>query len=113
MTSPKALYSTMLISLLSISIVNAQFFDGLLPNFGGLLPNFGGLGPDSITTCLTSVNDVPNCVEEIITSFLSIQPHLIGPQCCEAALDITDECWPNFFPFNPFFPQAIRNFCSK
>nr|XP_009595110.1 uncharacterized protein LOC104091470 [Nicotiana tomentosiformis]XP_016451382.1 PREDICTED: uncharacterized protein LOC107776079 [Nicotiana tabacum] len=107
MASPKTLYSTMLI-ILSMSIVSTPCFGQFL----GLLPNFGGIGPDSITKCLTSVNDVPNCIEEIITSFLSIQLHLLGPQCCKAALDIDDGCWPKIFPFNPFFPPAIKSFCS-
>nr|XP_009782409.1 PREDICTED: uncharacterized protein LOC104231154 [Nicotiana sylvestris] len=84
---------------------------------GGLLPDSGpgqvdnGLFPD-ISKCLASVLNVPGCVEEILTSFLSIRFRLIGPQCCKAALDIEERCWPKIFPLSSLFPLTLRSFCS-
>ncbi|MCD7472387.1 hypothetical protein HAX54_013617 [Datura stramonium] len=83
---------------------------------GGLLPGSGGqvgndLLPD-ISKCVASVLNVPGCIEEILTSFLSIQLRLIGPQCCKAILDIEDSCWPKIFPLSSLFPLTIRSFCS-
>ncbi|XP_059310589.1 uncharacterized protein LOC132061933 [Lycium ferocissimum] len=99
MAFQRSLYSSMLITV-CISMLTSPSLSLL----------FGG--PDMIAKCFASVGDVPGCVEEIITSFLSIQLRLLGPQCCRAALDIDDGCWPNVFPFNPFFPPALKNFCS-
>ncbi|MCD7472389.1 hypothetical protein HAX54_013619 [Datura stramonium] len=82
---------------------------GLLPGLGGQVDN--GLLPD-ISKCLASVLNIPGCVEEIITSFLSIQPRLIGPQCCKAALDIEDSCWPKILPFSSLFRLTLGSFCS-
>lgn len=82
--------------------------EGLLPGLGGQLDN--GLFPD-ISKCLASVFNVPGCVEEIITSFLTIRLRLIDPQCGIAVLDIHDSCWPKIFPFGSLFPLAFRSFC--
>ncbi|XP_059315539.1 uncharacterized protein LOC132066193 [Lycium ferocissimum] len=61
--------------------------------------------------CIASVLDVPGCVEEIITSLLSIQLRLIGPQCCKAALEFEDSCLPNIFPLSSLFPFTLRSLC--
>ncbi|KAF3656189.1 putative F-box protein-like [Capsicum annuum] len=103
---------------LCISIeVSPSVGGGLLPGLGGggLLPGLGGqpdngLLPD-ISKCLASVFNVPGCVEEVISSFLSIQPRLIGPQCCKAVLDISDTCLPKILPFSSVIPLTLRNFC--
>ncbi|XP_059315964.1 uncharacterized protein LOC132066767 [Lycium ferocissimum] len=82
---------------------------------GGLLPGLGGqVGNDilpDISKCLAMVLDVPGCVEEIITSFLSIQVRLIGPQCCKAALEFEDSCLPKILPLSSLFPFTLRNRC--
>lgn len=82
---------------------------GLLPGSEGQVDNV--LFPD-ISKCVTSVLNVPGCVEEIVTSFLRVQPRLIGPQCCKAVLDIHDSCWPKIFPFSSLFPLTLKSFCS-
>ncbi|XP_059315532.1 uncharacterized protein LOC132066186 [Lycium ferocissimum] len=82
---------------------------------GGLLPGLGGQVGNSplpdIPKCLAMVLNVPGCAEEIITSFLSTQPRLIGPQCCKAALEFEDSCLPKIFPLSSLFPFTIRSFC--
>ncbi|XP_059315540.1 uncharacterized protein LOC132066194 [Lycium ferocissimum] len=82
---------------------------------GGLLPGLGGqIGNDllpDIPKCLATVLNVPGCVEEIITSFLSIQLRLISPQCCKAALEFEDSCLPKIFPLSSLFPFTIRSLC--
>ena len=89
-----------------------------LPGEGGLLPGPGAAFPDiqisfpDISKCLASVLNVPGCVEEILTSFLKVQFRLIGPQCCKAALEIEDSCWPKILPFSSIFPLTLKSFCS-
>ncbi|KAM3269419.1 hypothetical protein P3S67_030301 [Capsicum chacoense] len=79
---------------------------------GGLLPGSGNdLFPD-ISKCLASVLNVPGCVEEILTSFLKVQLRLIGPQCCQATLEIEDSCWPKILPFSSIFPLTLKSYCS-
>lgn len=82
--------------------------EDLLPGLGGQLDN--GLFPD-ISKCLASVFNVPGCVEEIITSFLTIRLRLIGPQCCKAVLEIHDSCWPKILPFGALLPLTLKSFC--
>ncbi|XP_060212270.1 uncharacterized protein LOC132639901 [Lycium barbarum] len=82
--------------------------DGLLPGLVGHVGN--GLLP-GIPKCFTTVLNVPGCVEELITSFLSIQPQLISPQCCKAALHFEDSCLPKIFPLSSLFPFTLRSLC--
>lgn len=96
---------------LCISIGVSPSVSQLLGEGGGLLPSLGnGLFPD-ISDCLASVLDVPGCVEEIITSLLTIRLRLIGPQCCKVVLDIHESCWPMILPFGSVIPLTLRSFC--
>ncbi|CAN4077204.1 unnamed protein product [Withania somnifera] len=104
-----SVYAYALILLCIFVEVSPSVSQGLLPGLGG--PNDNGLFPD-ISKCLASVLNVPGCVEEIITSFLSIKLRLIGPQCCKAVLDIEDSCLPKIFPFSSIFPLTLKSFCS-
>ncbi|KAF3656190.1 putative F-box protein-like [Capsicum annuum] len=107
MTSVYAYTLIFLCISIEVSPSVSQLFGGgsLLPGLGG-----GGLLPD-ISKCLASVFNVPGCVEEVISSVLSIQPRLIGPQCCKAVLDISDTCLPKILPFSSVIPLTLRNFC--
>ncbi|KAF6158059.1 hypothetical protein GIB67_014853 [Kingdonia uniflora] len=50
------------------------------------------LGPE-IKECLSTIQSVEGCMEEIISSFLSAQVRLIGPSCCKAiAKSVTNAC---------------------
>ncbi|OIT29454.1 hypothetical protein A4A49_16836 [Nicotiana attenuata] len=108
MAGPRVLYSTIVtilcIKMLTAPIFAQEFNTGLLP---GLFP----INPEEFRKCFQTVTTIPRCIEEILTSFLTIQLILLGTQCCKAALEIDDSCWPKIFPFNPFFPPDLKNFC--
>ncbi|KAK1550324.1 hypothetical protein Q3G72_017265 [Acer saccharum] len=70
-----------------------------------------GKDPD-VMQCLSTLQSVQGCVQEIITSFLSHQVQLIGPACCKALNKVDDKCWPKVFPFDPFFPPLLKNYCA-
>ncbi|PHU02132.1 hypothetical protein BC332_27383 [Capsicum chinense] len=79
---------------------------------GDLLPGSGNdLFPD-ISKCLASVLNVPGCIQEVVTSFLTVQFRLIGPQCCKTILDMEDSCWPKILPISSIFPLTLKSFCS-
>ncbi|KAL5786336.1 hypothetical protein ACOSQ2_008728 [Xanthoceras sorbifolium] len=75
------------------------------------LPPLFGQDPD-IQKCLSTLQNVQGCVQEIITSFLSHQVQLIGPACCKALNEVDDKCWPKVFPLDPFFPPLLKNYCA-
>lgn len=62
--------------------------------------------------CLQAVLGTQGCTAELVSSFLSLQPRILGPECCKAAISIDDNCWPKIFPFNPLFPPLIKSFCT-
>lgn len=65
-----------------------------------------------INDCLGTIGDIPGCVQEVITSFLTFRIS-IGPECCKALLDIEDNCWREVFPLiTSTFPSVIRTFCT-
>ncbi|KAK1359261.1 hypothetical protein POM88_043735 [Heracleum sosnowskyi] len=66
-----------------------------------------------VDDCLSTIGDIPGCVEEVITSFLTLQI-TIGPQCCKALLDVEDNCWSQVFPLiTSTFPLCLRSFCTR
>lgn len=65
-----------------------------------------------INDCLSTIGDIPGCVQDVITSFLTLQIK-IGPECCKALLDIEDNCWRQVFPLiTSTFPSLVRKFCT-
>lgn len=81
------------------------------PCFGTLDLLSLGFGVTLGNPCLESFVSTQGCVEELAFSFLSLQAHLLGPQCCKSALTIDDNCWPKIFPMNPIFPPQVKNYC--
>lgn len=66
-----------------------------------------------VDNCLSTIGDIPGCVQEVITSFLTFQIR-IGPQCCRALLDVEDNCWSQVFPLlTSSFPLCLRSFCTR
>ncbi|KAI9191849.1 hypothetical protein LWI28_014460 [Acer negundo] len=83
----------------------------VLPAAAGLPPLFSQ-DPD-ILNCLSTLQAVQGCVQEIIASFFSHQVQLIGPACCKTLNEVDDKCWPKVFPFDPFFPPLLKNYCTN
>ncbi|RZC66601.1 hypothetical protein C5167_010290 [Papaver somniferum] len=62
--------------------------------------------------CLFSkLRSVEQCEKEVVTFFTTLQVQSVGKSCCKAIIDITEGCWSSVFPFNPFFPSLLKNYC--
>ncbi|KAK2635950.1 hypothetical protein Ddye_030742 [Dipteronia dyeriana] len=101
----------------SIALILACVFIVIAPGLAAEpaaleFPPLFGNDPD-VVKCLSTLQSVKGCVQEIITSFLSLQVKLIGPACCVAVNEVDDKCWPKLFPFDPFFPPLLKNYCTK
>lgn len=82
-----------------------------VPCFGTLDLLGLGFGVTMGNPCLESFVSTQGCVEELVSSFVTLQAHLLGPQCCKSALTIDENCWPKIFPMNPVFPPLVKNYC--
>ncbi|KAH9653450.1 Egg cell-secreted-like protein [Citrus sinensis] len=71
----------------------------------------GGQDPD-VAKCLSTLESVHGCVQEVITAFLSLKVNLIGNACCKAFNEVDTNCWPKVFPFDPFFPPLLQSYCT-
>ncbi|KAL7259693.1 hypothetical protein ACSBR1_005555 [Camellia fascicularis] len=69
----------------------------------------GGIGGG--IECLASLKGVHGCVEQIVASLLSAQFRMMESTCCRAFLDVDAKCWPQMFPYNPFFPPILKDYC--
>ncbi|KAI3982431.1 hypothetical protein MKX01_041269 [Papaver californicum] len=62
--------------------------------------------------CLFSrLRSVEQCEKEVLTFSTTLHVQSIGKSCCKAVTDITEGCWSSVFPFNPFFPSLLKNYC--
>ena len=77
----------------------------------GLLPPIWS--DEDIADCWTSVIKTDGCVTQIYESLYKDQFSSIGPNCCKVIHHIKHTCWPRMFPFNPRFPQMIRDYCTN
>ncbi|KAL5783411.1 hypothetical protein ACOSP7_008440 [Xanthoceras sorbifolium] len=62
--------------------------------------------------CWAAITSAPGCIMEIYGSLLSGQIVSVGPVCCAAITQVSENCWPMMFPANPFFPPLLKNFCA-
>lgn len=70
-------------------------------------------GASVFNKCLKTINDIPGCFQEILSSFLTIRIK-IGPDCCKALLNIEDNCWSQAFPYiTSTYPSLLRAFCKS
>ncbi|MBA0736622.1 hypothetical protein Gogos_010157 [Gossypium gossypioides] len=67
-----------------------------------------------VDKCWSSLSNVNGCVTEIINSFFGGQMFtIISPACCNAIMKLNDDCWPILFPFYPYFPPYLKNYCGE
>ncbi|KAK1372758.1 Zinc finger MYM-type protein 1-like protein [Heracleum sosnowskyi] len=70
-------------------------------------------GASVFNKCFSTINDIPGCFQEVLSSFFSIQIK-IGSDCCKALIDIEDNCWSKAFPYiTPSYPALLRTFCKS
>ncbi|GER37716.1 ECA1 gametogenesis related family protein [Striga asiatica] len=77
----------------------------------GLGLEAGSLKLPKIQQCAGSIMAVPDCLNSIIFSALSLNPQQVGPTCCQAFLQIDQSCWPKLFILNPTFPSSLKDCC--
>ncbi|KAG2715314.1 hypothetical protein I3760_03G070600 [Carya illinoinensis] len=57
--------------------------------------------------CWSSLTNVPGYLLEILNSLFTGKIDAYGAACCEAITRISDNCWTQLFPFNPFYPSLV------
>ncbi|KAK2661349.1 hypothetical protein Ddye_007882 [Dipteronia dyeriana] len=77
---------------------------GLIPGLLLILP------VPELQKCWAALMSAPSCVMEIYSSLFSDQIGKIGPFCCAAITQVSENCWPKMFPVNPFFPPLLKEF---
>ncbi|KZV29626.1 hypothetical protein F511_00904 [Dorcoceras hygrometricum] len=74
----------------------------------------GGVALPHIHECLNAILEVPGCLNEIISSFRSLQPRLLGPRCCDAILWIhANKCLPKLALKTELPFILIKNVCAS
>ncbi|PIN22221.1 hypothetical protein CDL12_05070 [Handroanthus impetiginosus] len=68
--------------------------------------------PIKVVGCFKALVGVPGCLQELIFSVISSQPRIIGPVCCRAAVEISEDCWPLLFPSYPKYPPSLKEHCA-
>ncbi|KAI9191409.1 hypothetical protein LWI28_008155 [Acer negundo] len=78
-----------------------------------LIPGLLPIPPvPELQKCWAALTSAPGCVMEIYSSLLNGQIGKIGPVCCAAITQVSENCWPKMFPLNPFFPPLLKEFCA-
>lgn len=85
---------------------------GQLPQTPGLaIPP--GWGSGDVLKCWSSLANTEGCVTSIFSSIFSLNFNSIAPACCKAFVAIDAGCFHLMFPWNPFFPQLLNDFCAR
>ncbi|OVA19187.1 Prolamin-like domain [Macleaya cordata] len=63
--------------------------------------------------CLSSLQSVEGCIEEVFGSLISFQFRLPGRACCKAVTEISDNCWSKLLPLNPFMNPLLKGYCAN
>lgn len=108
MSNPSLFYALALVACISIMAAPtlAHLPDGRALGWLG-----GGVDSPAIEQCLEGIRGVQGCIQELISSFFSLQPQTIGPACCKAFLDVDETCLPKIFPFHLDFFANLKNDC--
>ncbi|KAB1208948.1 hypothetical protein CJ030_MR6G001693 [Morella rubra] len=70
-------------------------------------------GKEDIQQCWSHLANARGCLSEIFGSIFRGRIGSFGLACCEAITKISDSCWTELFPFNPFFPSMLKNYCAS
>ena len=72
-----------------------------------------GWGSGDVLKCWSSLANTEGCVTSIFSSIFSLNFNSIAPACCKAFVAIDAGCFHIMFPWNPFFPQLLNDFCAR
>lgn len=65
-----------------------------------------------IWQCFGAILNTQGCAFQIYTAVTTGQLRQIGSACCYAITQVTSDCWPKLFPFNPFMPKLLNLTCG-
>ncbi|KAM1768268.1 hypothetical protein ACFX12_046263 [Malus domestica] len=91
---------------------------GLLPpGIPGLLPpGIPGLRPPvdpaEIAKCWSSLQGIPGCAQEIITTIFTGK-FALGPACCKAIVEVDEKCLPKLLPLIPSVSALLKHNCAQ
>lgn len=106
-TAQALLTATCIAMLVQLGLAQFQ-----LPQTPGLtIPP--GRGSGDALKCWSSLTSTEGCVMSIFSSILSLNFNSIAPACCKAFIAIDADCFHIMFPWNPFFPQLLNDFCTR
>ncbi|GFS35697.1 egg cell-secreted-like protein [Actinidia rufa] len=104
MSRGSAIYSAaLLVAIVSIFVA---------PTLAQILGGVGGPRGLPGTDCMASLKVIEGCVQAFMTSVLRAQIQQIGSVCCRAFLNVSDNCLPEMFPYNPSFPPLFKSYCT-
>ncbi|TQD99102.1 hypothetical protein C1H46_015303 [Malus baccata] len=95
----------------------AQTTPGVLPGIPGIFPpGIPGLrppvDPTEIAKCRSSLQSIPGCAQEIITTIFTSKFSL-GPACCKAFVEVDEKCLLKLFPLFPSISALLKNNCAQ
>ncbi|CAN6707497.1 unnamed protein product [Malus baccata var. baccata] len=79
------------------------------PGIPGLRPP---VDPTEIAKCRSSLQSIPGCAQEIITTIFTSKFSL-GPACCKAFVEVDEKCLLKLFPLFPSISALLKNNCAQ
>ncbi|KAK0573489.1 hypothetical protein LWI29_008819 [Acer saccharum] len=107
--SPKSTTSIKLIVVCIAMLVPTGLAQLPLGSIPGILP----IQPvPELLQCWKTLTSVPACLAQINNSLHDGKNDKIGPVCCAAITQVSENCWKNMFPANPSFSPSLKHFCA-
>ncbi|KAJ7957714.1 ECA1 gametogenesis related family protein [Quillaja saponaria] len=81
--------------------------------FAGRFPFQTEGNTDEIQQCLSPPTNIHGCMLEIYGSLMNGRISNLAPSCCHSISQISDNCRPKLFPFNPYVPLPLKKACDN
>ncbi|KAI4356160.1 hypothetical protein L6164_000203 [Bauhinia variegata] len=111
MATKSSTFSLMLCTVLCMAMLLSSMVAAQAPEAPGLIP-FAAEKPSSqaVQQCWSSIADIPGCVLEIYTAFISGQFKALSPACCKGIAEVKSDCRQKIFPSIPV--PLLYKFCA-
>ena len=63
--------------------------------------------------CLSSIENIPGCWNQILSSLINGQFSIVGSSCCNAITQIEENCLSKLFPSIHIFTPLLNNSCAQ
>ncbi|KAK7836948.1 hypothetical protein CFP56_021866 [Quercus suber] len=63
--------------------------------------------------CLSSIVNIPGCLNQIFSSLINGQFSIVGSSCCTAITQIEENCLSKLFPSIHIFTPLLNNSCAQ